>query len=375
MKRFLLILLLVFVLLPTVTFAESAANERARLQKIQKELKDKKVKLQATKKKEQKSLSQLVEIKGKLKQAKRQLNRATNKISSNEQSLRSLRTELKETDLVLKQKTAKLFHRIREIYKNSSVNYLDLIFTSKNMSDFINRSYFFSRLVENDVGLINVVADKFREASGKKKKLEGITIEIKSLANTIKKKKQEISREQQKEQQVYSGLKERRKDYENRIAKLERSSEELTSVIRSKVAQNVKTKRTGRGSGSFDWPLRGRITSRYGYRRHPYWGGRHFHTGLDIAAPYGRPIKAADGGRVILARWWDGYGKAVVISHGNDKSTVYGHMSRIYVSNDSTVSKGQIIGLVGSTGYSTGPHLHFEVRKSGKHRNPIKYLP
>lgn len=375
MKRFFLIFFLVLCFFPTIIYADDVVQEKSKLQKIQNELKEKKAKLEVTKAKEQESLSQLVEIKGKLKQAKRQLSRATNKISSNEQTLGQLRTEIKETDLVLKQKSQKLFYRIREIYKNSSVNYLDLIFTAKNMSDFINRSYFFSKLVENDIELIDIVSQKYKEASGKKKKLEGVTVEIKLLANTIQKKKQEISIEQKNEEQVYSGLKERRKDYEDRIAKLERSSEELTSIIQSKVAQNIKTQKDVQGSGSIDWPLRGRITSRYGYRRHPYWGGRHFHTGLDVAAPYGTPIKAADSGVVILSKWWDGYGKAVVISHGNNMSTVYGHMSRIYVSNDSTVSKGQIIGLVGSTGYSTGPHLHFEVRKSGKHRNPITYLP
>ncbi|NQU17247.1 MAG: peptidoglycan DD-metalloendopeptidase family protein [Candidatus Saganbacteria bacterium] len=239
------------------------------------------------------------------------------------------------------------------------------------MSDFINRSYFFSKLVETDVNLINLVSEQNKSIKTKRQNLEGVTTEIKQLADIINTKQNEISVKRKEEQRVYAALKGRRLNYEKRIAKLERSSVELTQIIQNKVGKHV----TAKGSGLLEWPLRGRITSRYGYRRHPYWGGRQMHRGLDIAAPYGRPIKAADGGVVIMAKWWDGYGKAVVISHGRKTSTVYGHMSRIYVQTDDKVAKGQIIGLVGSTGYSTGPHLHFEVRKNGKPTNPIKYLP
>jgi murein DD-endopeptidase MepM/ murein hydrolase activator NlpD len=120
--------------------------------------------------------------------------------------------------------------------------------------------------------------------------------------------------------------------------------------------------------------LEGRITSRFGYRRDPFWGGRHMHTGLDIANSYGSQIKAADSGEVIFAGWWDGYGKAIVIDHGRSTTTVYGHMSRIYKQVGAVVAKGQVIGLVGSTGYSTGPHLHFEVRLNGKPVNPEPFL-
>ena len=128
------------------------------------------------------------------------------------------------------------------------------------------------------------------------------------------------------------------------------------------------------GTGQMVWPLRGRLTSRFGYRRHPFWGGRHFHTGIDIAKKYGSAGKAADAGEVIFSGWWDGYGKAIVVDHGRRTTTVYAHLSRIYKQVGAVVAKGQIIGLVGSTGYSTGPHLHFEVRKNGKPVNPMGFL-
>lgn len=372
MARALLIFFILFFCFSPPLLAEEPSQEKARLQQIEKELQEKKEKLLQTKQKEQQSLSQLVEIKKELKKAKRQLTMANQKITVNQEQIKSLRSEIKETDFILKQKEDKLSRRIREIFKNDSVNYLDLIFGARNMSDFINRSYFFSKLVETDVGLINVIAEQYRQTKHKHQKLENVTAEIKELAQVISTKKEEISEQQQQEQQVYSSLKERRQEYEKQVAQLEKSSEELTRMI---LSQQGKGGKRVAGSGALDWPLRGRLTSMFGYRRHPYWGGRHMHTGLDIAAPYGRPIKAADSGEVILAKWWDGYGKAVVISHGGNTSTVYGHMSRIYVQDGDNIVKGQIIGLVGSTGYSTGPHLHFEVRKNGKPQNPMGYLP
>ncbi|NLJ34179.1 MAG: M23 family metallopeptidase [Firmicutes bacterium] len=124
-----------------------------------------------------------------------------------------------------------------------------------------------------------------------------------------------------------------------------------------------------RGTGSLSWPLsRGSISSRYGMRR-----GR-MHSGVDIAAPTGSPITAADSGVVTLAQWYGSYGRTVIIDHGNGVSTLYGHCSEILVRVGNKVSKGQLIARVGSTGRSTGPHLHFEVRENGRTRDPMGYF-
>ena len=119
------------------------------------------------------------------------------------------------------------------------------------------------------------------------------------------------------------------------------------------------------------WPLYGPIVSRFGYRVYPWRG---FHTGLDIQAPYGVPIRAAAGGVVSYAGWRNGYGRTVMIDHGYGKETLYGHCSRLIVKVGQRVAKGEIVSYVGSTGYSTGPHLHYEVRNSGTPVNPIAYL-
>ncbi|MEX0657636.1 MAG: M23 family metallopeptidase, partial [Egibacteraceae bacterium] len=121
-------------------------------------------------------------------------------------------------------------------------------------------------------------------------------------------------------------------------------------------------------------PSDGRFSSGYGMRRHPIYGTGRMHTGVDFGSPSGAPIYAATGGTVISAGWRGGYGLAVVVDHGNGVATLYAHSSQVLVSPGQRVGRGQVIARIGSTGQSTGPHLHFEVRVHGQHRDPMPYL-
>lgn len=130
----------------------------------------------------------------------------------------------------------------------------------------------------------------------------------------------------------------------------------------------------GANPGQLSWPLGGAVTSGFGYRIHPISGARKLHTGLDISGGSGAPISAAGSGTVIWAGWYGGYGNTVIIDHGGGLTTLYAHQSSLNVSSGSSVSTGSVIGYVGSTGYSTGPHLHFETREFGAPVNPMNYL-
>jgi LysM repeat protein len=134
--------------------------------------------------------------------------------------------------------------------------------------------------------------------------------------------------------------------------------------------ENYEIKRSG-----FIWPLYGRITSPYGWRIHPITHRREFHTGIDIGAPLGSPIFAALSGTVVFAGRNGGYGNEIMIKHAKGYATVYGHLSQIDVYVGEYVEKGDFIGRVGSTGFSTGPHLHFEIRRYGKTYDPLIFLP
>ncbi|MFH1542273.1 MAG: peptidoglycan DD-metalloendopeptidase family protein [bacterium] len=362
-----------FLLLIFFSFGQVwAVSEEQKLKNIQNELEANKVKLQKVKKEEEAVLGRLVVINKELSATKSSLSKAQKTIQTNEKQIGTLTSELKETTAELKTKEAKLLDRINEVYKSSSINYFDLLFTSQSLSDFLNRMYFFRRTVEFDATLVNEVQATVAQAQKKKNQLQSKTEQVKKLAVEIAEKKKTIAVKVEEKEQVYAGLKQRRIEYEAEIAELEKSSKELEVLILKRIAASKGSKVLG--SGIFAMPTTGRFTSSYGWRRHPIWGGKNFHRGQDIANKYGTPIKAADAGEVIFAGWWDGYGKAIVIDHGRSTTTVYGHMSRLYKQVGDIVAKGQIVGLMGSTGYSTGPHLHFEVRKNGKPVDPMPYL-
>src|SRR5262249_55013914 len=128
------------------------------------------------------------------------------------------------------------------------------------------------------------------------------------------------------------------------------------------------------GSGNMSLPLHAPITSPFGVRRHPIFGFMRMHTGVDLAGPNHSAIKAADTGNVLYTGYYGGYGKVVILSHGKGMSTLYAHMSSVAVSTGQNVQKGDIVGYEGTTGFSTGPHLHFEVRVNGKPNNPLNYV-
>lgn len=370
MKCGLIFLLVIFLVYPSI-----AAEEEKKLEVIQKELEESRQKLQETKKKEQEVLGKLVIISKDLKKAETNLNKAERKIVVNEAQIGILSQELRKTQTTLENQKEKLSFRLKEIYKSSGISHLELLFGSTSMSDFLNRLYYLGKIIEQDANLIQETQAELYSTKIKKETLKTKTEEIKELTEVIKEEKEKIQDNLEEKKGVYEELRERRAEWETKIAELEKSSREMEAVIRQKTAEQAKAGKIAQGSGKLDWPLRGRLTSYFGYRRHPYWGGRHLHTGIDIAAPHGTPISAADSGTVIFSSWWDGYGKALVIDHGRGISTVYAHLSRIYLQVGAGVAKGQTIGLVGSTGYSSGPHLHFEVRRNGKPVNPMGYLP
>ena len=160
---------------------------------------------------------------------------------------------------------------------------------------------------------------------------------------------------------------------------------EMTDLVNANPGVDVDRLTIGQklfvpGSGTleqlfrFAWPVHGRISGRYGMRLHPVYRRRMMHTGLDIAAGTGTPIRAALGGRVKFVGWKGGYGKTVIIEHPNGYETLYGHCSRITCSTGQTVKRGEQVAKVGTTGVSTGPHVHFEVKRNGKRMNPEKVL-
>lgn len=265
--------------------------------------------------------------------------------------------------------------RIRQIYKTQRKGFFELLLTSTDVNMFIDRIHYEEIVMREDY-------KRMKEAQAKAEEIarleECIAREQRSLDNSrraLLKQQRALKSNIAYNKKMINKLRTNRAYYERSEAELARQSASLEAMIanRAPATTSVQTVTTG-----FIRPVAGSITSPFGYRTHPIFHSRIFHSGIDIGAGMGTPIKASNSGKVIMAGWYGGYGKVVIIDHGIVRgqpiTTLYGHMSSINVSQGQKVNQGQIIGRVGTTGYSTGPHLHFEVRVKGQPRNPLNFM-
>lgn len=189
------------------------------------------------------------------------------------------------------------------------------------------------------------------------------------LRDVANEQRREAASAEQQEQEVLTSVRARKAEFE---AQYQAEQARIQAALSPGGSSGLSS---GGGSGAVAWPLSGPISSGFGNRQDPFGGGVRMHTGIDIVASQGTPIHAARSGTVNSAGWNGGYGNAVIIDHGDGLATLYGHQSQIAVSAGEKVNQGDVIGYVGSTGNSTGPHLHFEVRVNGEPQNPLNYLP
>ena len=218
----------------------------------------------------------------------------------------------------------------------------------------------FDRRVLEDIAELRAEAKLTREALRKEREKQ------REIEEDIAERVAGVAEIVATQQAAHNKLSSRIQAYRNELAALAREQERIRNLILSR-SGGVTT--GGSSSYGYAWPIRGNITSPYG----PRWGG--FHTGIDIDCNTGNPIGASKAGRVIASEYSGGYGYMVIIDHGGGFSSLYAHMSRLDVRRGQSVSQGSRVGLCGSTGNSTGDHLHFEIRVNGNHRNPRPYLP
>lgn len=296
-----------------------------------------------------------------------QLSVVTNKIKETEKELAAAEKRLKEREAILNK-------RLRDIYMHGKLNYLEVILGAKNFTDFANRMEFLKRIVSSDLNLIVQIKKEREIILQKKQELELQRQELAKLQQAAQAKKQVIENKKQEQLIVLERLQNEKALAEQSYAELQSASESIKERIRARENQGISGNQAVVGTGQFIWPAHGPITSPFGYRVHPIFGTQIFHSGMDIGVDTGTPVLAADSGVVVDACWISGYGYTVIIDHGNGLSTLYAHNSELAVSAGQTVSQGQVVAYSGSTGYSTGPHLHFEVRVNGTPVDPLGYL-
>lgn len=333
--------------------------------------------------------ARLSRIQGDLARTREQIATVEDRLAATRARLDRLREELRATRAELREAEDKLAlqqiafeQRVVMAYKANDLSYLDVLLAASSFDDLVRRLRVVRDTVRGEEGLLGQLEAARAAVEAERDALERKQQQAARAAASLEAQRAELDalRAAQEAQRAAAAAARREKGeafaaVASDIAELERQEQVLKAQSQALAAVITGNSGSGRGTGSMMWPVDGTVTSGFGWRIHPILGRRIFHTGIDIAAASGTPIWAADSGTVVYATWVSGYGNTVALDHGDGLSTLYAHQSSVAVSYGQRVKKGQVIGYVGSTGYSTGPHLHFEVRVNGSPVDPMGYLP
>ena len=377
-KKLVVIFLFVLLIITTLSTISIVGAENLS------ELQDKKNELQNQ---INESNVQIEQIQIELTENLEQLNNLNEKIHGYETEILSLDTNLEDIEKQIESVTEKLNltqenfniqrdilqNRIVALYEAGDIFYLEVLLNSSTFSEFITNYYLIGEIAKYDNELLESIENQ-------KIQIENIKISLEEYKNSVKdikksKEKANIALENSKiiRNSYINKLTEEEKETQSKIDMFEEDLKKVESQIIALTVGNLGEDYVG---GEFAWPAPGytTITSNYGMRYHPIFKIFRFHSGTDIGMPTGAYIVAANDGIVTTSLYSNSYGNMIILNHGGGISTLYAHGSKILVQTGQEVKKGDIIMEAGSTGWSTGPHLHFEVRLNGKYMDPIPFI-
>ncbi|MBQ6370038.1 MAG: peptidoglycan DD-metalloendopeptidase family protein [Firmicutes bacterium] len=355
----LIALTLVFFLI-----ADTTAASASELSDLDKKIKDKKEQLKEGKKKEKEMMQDIVAL-------EETIGELDGEIENAEDDLAVLTEELEQAQKKVRKQNRNLSKRLRNMYKNGSVGFMDVLLNSGSFTDFLTNLDMVQRILKSDEEVLQELKDAHDEIKKKKKEVEELQAELTYAQQTAEAERADVAAQKE-------ALTKANKQAADDIGDLEAEREALEAKLAAQSEQGEisNSKKSKYKEGALLWPLPSshEVTSEYGWRNCPFHG-REFHAAIDIGgASTGSPIVACANGKVIHAGWYGGFGNSVIIDHGGGISTQYNHCNAVYVSEGQKVKRGQTIAEVGSTGYSTGPHLDFRVYKDGNAVSPWEYL-
>ena len=287
--------------------------------------------------------------------------------------LNTLETTLTQTEATYHKQQRAMVTRLQFLQRQRDRQGLAILLKSTNLNELLDKRYQLKRLYDADRKSLSMLQQQTEKLARDRLDVETQKNQISLIMQQLLAQKSETQAQSNYQNEFIAHLKTNRQALESAISQLEKDSTSITQLIRQRSAGD----RRGiviTGNGAISVPVDAEITSTFGYRMHPILGYQKFHSGIDFGADSGTTIRAGAAGVVIYADWYGGYGNTVIIDHGGGITTLYAHSEGFYITNGQTVQKGQPIAAVGSTGFSTGPHLHFEVRKDGEPIDPAPYL-
>ena len=375
--RKILCIVLVFIIcsfsIVTLVFAENEKDLTTKQQELQDKIKETNEELEGVQNSISQNLQQVQKLDEKIQNSQAILNELNVKIEALQTSINEVKEKLEIAEEKYNKQQKMLDERLLAIYESSDTQYLDVMLSSKSISDFLSNYFLITELTTYDTELLEDIKKQKEEIEIEKAKLENNQKQLATIKQNQTKTAKILENTKIIRENYISKLSEREKDLQSKIDEYNVEVEAVNKEILASILQGIDTKYIG---GELAWPVPGytRISSNYGMRYHPILHINKLHTGVDIAAPAGSNFIAANDGIVTKAGFNTAYGNMVIIDHGGGISTLYAHGSEILVQVGQTVKRGEAVLKVGSTGYSTGPHAHFEVRINGVVTDPMPYI-
>ena len=375
-----LILLICVIAIYTYTYAEDESNTtnntvdlQTQRSELQNQLDEANGQLNDVQSNLSENLQQVEKLDSRIETAEQELSEQESKITELKDSIEEIETQLNSVTEKYNKQVELFKKRMVAIYMAGDTQYLDVLLKSSSLTDFISSYYIISQLTEIDENLLNDLETKKKTMDLSRQKLENEKKELAIIIENQTRTTRTLQNTKKMRENFIAKLSDDEKNLQAKIDEINKQYEEVNQQILSLAQQGIDTAYIG---GELAWPVPGytRITSKYAMRVHPITGQYKLHTGVDIGAPLGANFVAANDGVVIKAGLNAAYGNMVIIDHGGGISTLYAHGSEILVDVGQTVKRGDPILKVGSTGYSTGPHAHFEVRIDGVVTDPMPYI-
>ena len=293
------------------------------------------------------------------------------KIEAKEAELEKKEEELIQAQIDENDQYESMKKRIKYMYENGSGQLIEVLFEAKDITDFLNKAEYISTISDYDRDMLKEFQDVVAEVEAQEQQLQKEYDEIEAMQNELIEKQETVETLISEKDSEIDEMSEELQELKEAVATAERKQRERASSYSNSAGASVVS-----GNGMFTHPCPGytRISSYFGWREQPLPGASTNHKGMDFAAPTGTRIYAAAAGTVTSAGYSGNAGNLIIINHGNGLQTYYMHCHKIYVKAGQKVSKGQNIAIVGTTGNSTGPHLHFQVMSGGTPVNPQNYL-
>lgn len=368
-----IIILLGIMILAAASFSLASSeivNKENELNSIEEDIKALDQKIREKESSQKQIVNDINYLNDNIRNLSNEINAFDTQIANYEAEIAGLEEDLIETEGTLEERTETFYSRLRVIYKSKDIGYFEILFGAKDFEDLLSRMDMLKLLVQHDTDLMQELGLDIEELETIKENLVSKRASLQEAKSNLASKQSDLNSQVgtlgEKKVQLSKDL----EALESQVDRLNDDANQLTKLI-----ENLKLEEKYVG-GVMTWPAPGiyRITSPFGYRIHPILNTKKLHTGIDIGVPQGTKIVAAQSGTIIYSDWYGGYGMVIMIDHGGGIVTLYGHNSKLIAKVGQKVDKGDTVSLSGTTGLSTGPHLHFEVRVNGQYVDPLTYV-